>query len=77
MGPKSRRFLAVLAVALLAVGLLAAPCTAGPAPRFRVVEFNIRFDFPNDGENRWDKRAELVAGLIRDSRASVACLQED
>src|SRR5690606_37171259 len=30
-----------------------------------VMSFNIRLDTESDGENRWDKRKEQVAGLIK------------
>ncbi|MFA6661264.1 MAG: endonuclease/exonuclease/phosphatase family protein, partial [Bacilli bacterium] len=32
---------------------------------FNVATFNLRLDTPNDGENAWPKRKELVKGLIR------------
>ena len=45
--------------------------------RFRVMSFNIRFDFPNDGPNRWSHRAATVAKVIRESEAIIVGLQED
>ncbi|MBI5366122.1 MAG: endonuclease/exonuclease/phosphatase family protein [Planctomycetes bacterium] len=52
-------------------------CLAGAALTVTVCQFNIRFDFEADGENRWVARAPLVAGLLAASKASIACLQED
>mgnify|MGYP002636167413 CR=1 FL=1 len=37
--------------------------------------YNVRFDFENDGPNRWSHRAE--AEQIELSQAHVVCLQED
>ena len=45
--------------------------------KLRTMTFNIRYDFKNDGPNRWDKRVDLVAQQIEESRAAVVCLQED
>jgi endonuclease/exonuclease/phosphatase family metal-dependent hydrolase len=45
--------------------------------KLRAMTFNIRFDFPNDGPNRWEKRADLVAQTIKGSEAHIICLQED
>ncbi len=36
-----------------------------PMATFNVATFNLRLDTPNDGENAWPKRKELVKGLIR------------
>jgi endonuclease/exonuclease/phosphatase family metal-dependent hydrolase len=48
-----------------------------PRGRFRAMSFNIRFDFENDGPNRWPNRVPLVAKVIKDSGAAVIGLQED
>lgn len=74
--PALVRVLALLVVAATLAGRAGAASPALPGA-FRVVQFNVRFDFESDGPNRWANRVELVAGLIRDARASVACLQED
>jgi endonuclease/exonuclease/phosphatase family metal-dependent hydrolase len=58
---------------------------ADPAPRraataslrVKVVQFNIAFDFEDEKENRWARRAPLVAGLLEEAGADVACIQED
>jgi endonuclease/exonuclease/phosphatase family metal-dependent hydrolase len=49
----------------------------GAKARFRVLSFNIRYDFENDGANRWQNRVDMVAHVIDESLASVICLQED
>lgn len=64
---------ALVCLLLLEVALVEA---AGRTP-VRVMTFNIRFDYEDDGENRWHERARLVAGSIRRSRATVLLLQED
>ena len=65
-----------------ALGLLVAAAAVAraqdPHPlAFKVVQLNCRFDFASDGQNRWANRVDLVAGLIHDAGATVACLQED
>lgn len=50
---------------------------SGRATTFRVMTFNIRYDFPNDGPNRWPHRLPVVAKVIRESGAAVIGLQED
>jgi endonuclease/exonuclease/phosphatase family metal-dependent hydrolase len=59
----------------------ATPRAEGSAPgrpgTVHVVQFNIRFDFDTDGENRWVYRAPLVAGLVQEAKAEVVCFQED
>src|SRR4051794_4417275 len=66
----------------LVLALLAGTAVAGPKTSdliFRVISFNIRFDFPSDAAagNAWKNRISLVAGLIKDAKASVVCFQED
>src|SRR4051812_761303 len=70
---------------LAAVSLLAAfagAALAGPKSNelvFRVISFNIRFDFPSDATNgdNWAKRHTMIATLVKDAKASVVCFQED
>jgi len=68
--------LALATLALLFPGQVEARRGGGKA-RFRVLSFNIRYDFENDGANRWNNRADMVAHVIDQSLATVACLQED
>ena len=41
-----------------------------------VMTFNIRYGTANDGENSWDKRQELVYGVLRQHRPDVVGMQE-
>jgi endonuclease/exonuclease/phosphatase family metal-dependent hydrolase len=41
-----------------------------------VMTFNIRFDNPRDGEDRWDNRKDLAAETIRAADPAVVGLQE-
>lgn len=41
-----------------------------------VVSFNIRYNTPNDGENAWPNRVEMVTGLLRFHDAGIFGLQE-
>ncbi|MBK7409090.1 MAG: endonuclease/exonuclease/phosphatase family protein [Saprospirales bacterium] len=43
---------------------------------FRAMTFNIRYDTPDDGINRWDNRKDWVADLIRHYGPEVFGLQE-
>ena len=43
---------------------------------FRAMTFNIRYDNPDDGVNRWDNRKDWVADLIRHYGPEVFGLQE-
>lgn len=80
-----RAILTLLALPLLALaacanirkepGLLEL-VTGMPEVRLRVLSFNIRFDNPADGDNRWEKRRELVATIIREQRPDIVGLQE-
>ena len=42
----------------------------------RVCTFNVRFDSPGDGEDRWELRRASVAAVLRESGADVVGLQE-
>jgi endonuclease/exonuclease/phosphatase family metal-dependent hydrolase len=55
----------------------AQPRPSGGRTRFRVMTFNVRYDFEDDGPNRWQHRKATVAKVMRDSEASVVCIQED
>lgn len=49
----------------------------GKPVKFRVLTFNVRFDFESDGSNRWQYRADLVAKTIKLSQATLVGIQED
>jgi endonuclease/exonuclease/phosphatase family metal-dependent hydrolase len=42
----------------------------------RLMTFNIRYANPEDGENCWEKRREMVYKLIRDEKPDVLGVQE-
>jgi endonuclease/exonuclease/phosphatase family metal-dependent hydrolase len=42
----------------------------------RVMSYNIRFDYPNDGENKWEFRRERVAKLICFHQPDLIGIQE-
>lgn len=53
--------------------------TAGLAQKssyIRVMTFNIRYDEPNDKENAWPNRKELVASMVRFHQADLVGVQE-
>lgn len=55
--------------------LLFAPFTL-LAQQMNIVTFNIRYNTPNDGENAWPNRIEMVNSLLRFHEADIFGLQE-
>jgi endonuclease/exonuclease/phosphatase family metal-dependent hydrolase len=55
-------------------GQSAAPKPAGPA--VRVMSFNIRYGTAKDGEDRWEKRQDLLVGTIRAYDPDLLGMQE-
>ena len=54
-----------------------APAAAPPdQPTLRVASFNIRYGTADDGENRWEKRKDLVVGTIRKLDPDLLGVQE-
>ena len=49
----------------------------GKAAKFRVMSFNVRYDFESDGNNRWQHRVDVVAKQIKQSQATLIGIQED
>ncbi len=45
-------------------------------PTLDVMSFNIRFGTAKDGDNHWEKRRDLVFGVLRDHQPQVVGLQE-
>lgn len=50
-------------------------CHAG-GPPLRVMSFNIRYDNPGDGPNRWEERRDLVVDVIRHADPDLLGTQE-
>lgn len=46
------------------------------SPQIRVMTYNIRFDYPKDGENQWEFRKERLASLIRFHQPDLIGIQE-
>lgn len=46
------------------------------AQQMNIVSFNIRYNTPNDGENAWPNRIELVTGLLQFHDADIFGMQE-
>ena len=67
-----RRLIAVIAFASCALGVLG--CRL-PEP-FRVMSFNIRYGTADDGENRWERRSDLVMRVIREYNPDILGMQE-
>src|SRR4030042_3072997 len=56
--------------------LMTCCCFTGYAQEINVITYNIRFDNPGDGENRWDARKESLVRLLRDHDPDVFGIQE-
>jgi endonuclease/exonuclease/phosphatase family metal-dependent hydrolase len=71
-----------LSVAIVVAGCLssstnlATPKLSNETSHVRVMTFNIRYDEPQDKENAWPNRKELVAGMIRFHHADLVGVQE-
>ncbi|HEX6732336.1 MAG TPA: endonuclease/exonuclease/phosphatase family protein [Pyrinomonadaceae bacterium] len=72
----------LLSVAIILVGCfststnLATPVLSKESSHIRVMTFNIRYDEPQDKENAWPNRKELVASMIRFHHADLVGVQE-
>ena len=64
-----RRILALLPV-------LCALTSCNSLEPIRVMSFNIRYGTANDGENRWERRRDLVIGTIEDRSPQILGVQE-
>ena len=42
----------------------------------KIMTFNIRYDNPHDGGNRWESRKPLVKKIFRQAEADIICIQE-
>ena len=61
---------------LVRLALLLAFAAILPAQSLRVMSFNLRYPNPNDGDNVWQNRRELVVDTIRRSDPDVFGTQE-
>ena len=55
--------------------LLFTPLTT-QAQTMKVMSYNIRYDNPNDGENKWDNRKDAIVNLIRYYQPDFIGVQE-
>ncbi|MBL4846809.1 MAG: endonuclease/exonuclease/phosphatase family protein [Planctomycetes bacterium] len=73
-----KTLMASLVLVLSLVPLQSADARRSKKPaRVRTLTFNIRYDFKNDGQNRWQHRVGAVAKQIQEIKPHVVCLQED
>jgi endonuclease/exonuclease/phosphatase family metal-dependent hydrolase len=70
---RTRTFSVIVLVTLFLLN--AAPVVADDGS-ITVLSFNIRYDNPGDGENRWELRKEAVAMQIHEVDPDILCLQE-
>ena len=42
----------------------------------KVMSYNLRYDYPDDGINRWDKRKDSVIELVRKYQPGIFGTQE-
>lgn len=73
----------LLSLVSSALSILAASADSQPASRpsgdgsaILVMSFNIRYGEAKDGENRWEKRRDLLCDVIREHKPDLIGLQE-
>jgi len=47
-----------------------------PAPPINLMTYNIRFDNPQDGPNRWDNRKVTIVGILENYQVDILGIQE-
>lgn len=47
-----------------------------PSSAIKAMTFNVRYDNPDDGENRWDNRRDAVINAVRDNDVDLLGTQE-
>ncbi len=82
----SMHLLCLVVLVTAVAGIARAQTAAQPQPKaklppkepleLRTLCFNLRFDNPRDGEDRWDNRKDLVVATIREHDPDVIGLQE-
>ena len=68
--------LATISLTLMPLSLALSPTDAPRGLDLRVASFNVRFATADDGENRWEKRRDLLFATIRKLSPDVLGLQE-
>ena len=66
----------ILVLAAIGIPEMVNKSTKQQPANLRVMSYNIRFDNPADGINRWDNRRERVSNLIRFHSPHIIGLQE-
>ena len=66
----------LLFIVLIFISAFVACRTQKQASPFRIMTFNIRYNNPQDGENAWLHRKEMVASMIRFHQADLVGMQE-
>lgn len=66
----------LVVVCAMILGCAGRPAAGSDGFALDVLTYNIRYDNAGDGEDRWEKRRDEVARLIRDHNPDVIGLQE-
>lgn len=69
-----KRTIIILGILLFSVAITIAQNSNESS--FNIASFNLRMDTPNDGENAWPNRKEMVKGLIRFHEMDIVGIQE-
>ena len=70
-------FLQLLAISSILLIMAVQECAAEEeTAKLRVMTFNIRYDNPSDGVNRWRNRRDAVAAIIRKNNVDIVGMQE-
>lgn len=69
-----KRTIIILGILLFSVATIIAQNSNESS--FNIASFNLRMDTPNDGENAWPNRKEMVKGLIRFHEIDIVGIQE-
>lgn len=70
------RLLSVVASLLAWLLILPSVAADGAGAPIDVMSFNIRYGTANDGENRWDRRRDLLLDVVRGLNPDIVGLQE-
>ncbi len=64
------------AALVLCVFMMISARTWSQDRELKVITFNIRYDNPSDGVNRWDNRKEMIVGFLSRESPDIIGLQE-